>query len=145
MSNRVSGRFVLGSFEVFTFSILSFLILLCTFDLARGLAQYVALNRLAEAGATYASFMPGLERGSFLSNVSTNPSHHVRLQSEIVEALAKLGIDARLTKVSTENRNDNSVCVKISSVFVPRFGLFKPIPMSVSFTGPYRHAKGVEV
>src|SRR5262245_51982836 len=107
MSNRATRRFVVGSLEVFTFSVLSVFVLLGTFDMARGLSQYVALTRIAEAGATYAGFMPGLERGSFLAHVSTNPTNHTHLQNELADALLKLGFDVQTTTISTENMNDN--------------------------------------
>ena len=143
---RKAGRsFLLSTIEVVAFCSLSILVLLGTVELGRGLNEYVMLNRVAEAGATYASLMPNLERGSFLANVSTNPRNHLQLQKELSDVLKKLGFDPKRTKISTENMNDNSVRIQISSVFVSRFGLFTPIPMSVSFSGPYRKGKGVEV
>ncbi len=145
MRRKSRGRFFLSSAEVFAFFALSLFALLGTFDLARGLHQYVVLNRVAEAGASYASLIPGLEKGSFLADVSTNPQHHAQLQSELVDVLQKLGFEIDKTTISTENMNNNSIRIQISTVFTPKFGLFNPIPISVSFSGPYRKGRGVEV
>lgn len=143
---RRSGRsFLLSASEVVAFLGLSCLVLVGILDLARGLNQFITLNQVAEAGANYASLIPNLERGSFLSNVSTNPRNHVQLQKELSDVLRKLGFDPQRTKISTENMNDNSVRIQISSVFVSRFGLFQPIPMNVSISGPYRKGKGIEI